>query len=127
MTANSKPGGTYDPPPLTFAASHVIQSGSPSAGSNSVTSEDVRIVTSIYTYLHERHEIQPQEPHRNIGRRIQIGRFVIEGDKVNNGKSKIKYEIHASLKKHDSSRLNIYAYNVPREYAKPRGEEFGGV
>ena len=123
MTANSKPGGTYDPPPLTFAASHIIESRKVSAGSNSVTSEDVRIITSIYTYLHEEYEAQPLEPYRNIGRRIQIGKFVIQGDEVNNSKSKIKYEIHASLKKRDSSHLNIYAFKVPSEYANPRGEE----
>ena len=94
MTANSKPGGTYDPPPLTFAASHIIESGRVSAGSNSVTSEDVRIITSIRTYLREGYEAQPLEPYRNVGRRIQIGKFVIEGDEVNNSKSKIKYMHH---------------------------------
>ena len=124
MSGSSKTG--FNAPPSSFPA--FKKSNSAASRGNSVASSKTRIVTSTYTYQYPYYESKPKTPQRNITRRIQIGDFSINKGMVDNNKSKIKYEIHASYVKNanagPSSFLSIEAYKVPKKYQKPAGEEF---
>ena len=124
MSGSSKKG--FNAPPSSFPAFKKSSSGA--SKGNWVASSKTRIVTSTYTYQYPNYESKPKTPQRNIWRRIQIGDFAINKGTVDNNKSKIKYEIHASYVKNQnagpSSSLLIEAYKVPKRYQMPVGEEF---